>query len=317
MAVNRVNLYQQDTNKIRKVIEPLNMREAIWLRNFFEDELGDGFKEISDTNVKNELIDELIANDDARKILDESLLTMRASILPNSNFEWLKNDLRAQIYTLETLINDRGFHSRREVYGFDSLMEEVYSYIDNLKYVSDKSSNKRLVLDEKADLLKRVKSYWDVINEAYNYSDWLKPDADEQIKWSNQYLIDRRIYNLARIDNSDLKQVRESILASIDLIDDYVDFSIQHNIRYTYRSYRTSSSKLLFIDKMKRAWSQKKFRDAGKTKKPHHLPLTKSTREKLEKLSEVKGLSSTAMLDILINNAYKQECLDIDGNELY
>ena len=76
-------------------------------------------------------------------------------------------------------------------------------------------------------------------------------------------------------------------------------------------------SRNLFIDKMKRAWSQKKYRNAGKTKQPYHLPLTKHTKARLEKMAKVKGLSETALLDILINSEYQLKFLDVDGSELY
>ena len=81
--------------------------------------------------------------------------------------------------------------------------------------------------------------------------------------------------------------------------------------------YVPSPERTLFVDKMKRAWSQQKYRDAGKTKKPYHLPLTKNTKDRLEKMAQVKGLSETAMLDILINRSYEMEYVDIDGKDLY
>jgi hypothetical protein len=316
MAVNRNKLSQPDNNKIRKAIEPLNIREAIWLRNFFEDELQDRFRKISDTNVKNELLAELITNDEARDLLDKSLLGMHAIILPNLNFEWLKNNLRAQIYTLDVLVNDRGFCNYRENYCLNTVMDEVCNCVDNLRYTLGDYRDSPLELDEKADLLIRIKNYWEAMIEAYNYDEWLKSNDEKLIRWTKQYLIDKGVYIDVNIDNSDLKQIREALLASIDLIDDHVEFSIQDDIRDEY-SYSPSSLKLLFIDKMKRAWNQKKFRDAGKHKKSHHLPLTQKTKERLDKLAEVKGLTISSMLDIIINSTYEKECLDIDGKELY
>ncbi len=34
-------------------------------------------------------------------------------------------------------------------------------------------------------------------------------------------------------------------------------------------------------------------------------------------MAQVKGLSETAMLDILINRSYEMEYVDIDGKDLY
>lgn len=110
-----------------------------------------------------------------------------------------------------------------------------------------------------------------------------------------------------------IAEKRAANLASLDLID--ID-----NYRVVIDKGfvpRETANKELVIDKMKRAWSQQKYRNAGKTKKPYHLPLTKKTRARLEKMAKVQGLSETAMLDILINRLYELDYIDVDGKDLY
>ncbi len=58
-------------------------------------------------------------------------------------------------------------------------------------------------------------------------------------------------------------------------------------------------------------------RDAGKTKKPYHLPLTKNTKSRLTKMAQVQGLSETAMLETLINRSYELDYVNADGKDLY
>ena len=60
------------------------------------------------------------------------------------------------------------------------------------------------------------------------------------------------------------------------------------------------------ISHLKNAWAQKKFRDSGKTKKEFHLPLTKQSKNKLQKLSSLKNCSESELLEILINECYTQ-----------
>ena len=107
--------------------------------------------------------------------------------------------------------------------------------------------------------------------------------------------------------------LRDAVLASLDMID-YPIFAELKNRNFRYEP---TANKELIIDKMKRAWSQQKYRDAGNTKKPYHLPLTKKTKARLEKMAQVQGVSETAMLDILINRFYDLDYVDVNGKDLY
>ena len=110
-----------------------------------------------------------------------------------------------------------------------------------------------------------------------------------------------------------VEEIRSFILATLDLID-IPAYDKEKNI---YSSYIPSDRKERVVDKMKRAWSQQKYRDAGKTKNPYHLPLTKKTKGRLAKMAQVQGLSETAVLDILINRFYELDYVDVDGKDLY
>ena len=121
------------------------------------------------------------------------------------------------------------------------------------------------------------------------------------------------IYSELIRDRVSLKEIRSHILASLDVISyPLTEASINNASKYV-----SNDRKEIIVDKMKRAWSQQKYRDAGKTKKSYHLPLTIQTHARLEKMAEVHRLSQTAMLDILINSEYDLKFLDIDGNEIY
>ena len=58
---------------------------------------------------------------------------------------------------------------------------------------------------------------------------------------------------------------------------------------------------------MKKSWSQKKFRDAGKTKKPHHLPMTKDSIKKIKKLSQLLNMTEQKIIETLIEEKYQKE----------
>ena len=71
-----------------------------------------------------------------------------------------------------------------------------------------------------------------------------------------------------------------------------------------------------FIEKMKKTWSQKKFRDAGKTKKPHHLPLTKTTITQLQKLTKLMNMKEHQIIELLVDEAFRNEVM-INGKEIF
>jgi len=72
-----------------------------------------------------------------------------------------------------------------------------------------------------------------------------------------------------------------------------------------------------FIERMRKSWSQQKFRDAGKTKTKHHLPLTKQAKRNLKKLALFKNKSESEILEELINESYLLEMCDDEGKALY
>lgn len=74
---------------------------------------------------------------------------------------------------------------------------------------------------------------------------------------------------------------------------------------------------ILGIQKLKKAWQQKQFRDKGGLKKQYHLPLTKKTKSQLVGLAEKMNISETKVLEKLIEDAYQNEMLDEKGKALY
>lgn len=112
---------------------------------------------------------------------------------------------------------------------------------------------------------------------------------EAQLEWALQYL---REHNqiLALPRHHTVEELYGIVAATID------SFSLHPN----------TAEKTLFIEQMKKSWSQKKYRDAGKAKKPYHLPLTLDAKEKLDWLSNKTGYRTTDILAALINQEYEQ-----------
>ena len=116
---------------------------------------------------------------------------------------------------------------------------------------------------------------------------WIKQDDEVQLVWAWEYLESHR-KDFIRSKPANMTEYYIAILASLD------------EMSYRYHP----AEKQIFIDQMKKTWSQKKYRDSGKAKKPYYLPLTIKTREKLDWLSENSGRKPTDILEQLIEESY-------------
>lgn len=285
-------------------IRSLSDRQAIWLRNNLGATIDPTLMNIPSTDTQNGLVIGLSKYENFKELIESALLNMAAYLIPEENFGWLIGNIRAQLFCSTALITDYLVGNKKKTYG-NGLMNSIYNFFDFLEV-----QGQPMHIDGKINLLNNTQLMWQAVCQEDNYSNWLDEKDIKQIEWTRDYLNTKKHYSLVTIDTSNYSEIRAVIFGSLDLIDrpSYSDNYIYHE---------QSDRKERIIDKMKRAWSQQKYRDAGKTKKSYHLPLTKQTQVRLEKMAKVKGLSQTAMLDILINSEYRLKFLDLNGNELY
>ena len=305
MAVNSKDPVTQKIYNYRhffdKEVRCLSKREVRWVQSYLSRKYITGFYNLGSNSPHKELIRQLAEQDNFQELFYDAYNTMQHNILPEENFEWIKNDIRIQIFILEILSNENNHIFNTSP--INSVIHEIYIFFD---YNNNSSLANRIILNN-------IKNRWFAIKSIDKYSKWLKEDNNEQISWVGNYLLEKELLIKSTYNFTSIKEERAKILASLDLI--YID-----TLQEVFGKYSVSeetASKTIIIDKMKRAWSQQKYRDAGKTKKPYHLPLTKKTKARLEKMAQVQGLSETAMLDILINRFYELDYVDVDGKDLY
>lgn len=256
-------------------------------------------------NYKKELCDKAYEGDTI-DLVSRYIDKIHTLYLEEYELTWTEGDKRKQIFVYNYLVQNRMLSSRR----FGRIHEKntkdtIHNILNNLLEGLYDRDSRHSEVDYKKDVTEAIKKAWYILEDNDNYSKWLKK-AD--LDWVYNYLVEKKLYLQDMEDYVGNNNRELRLLASLDAI----DIKLEQEQSYTH-----SPNKTIIIDKMKRAWSQQKYRDAGKTKKPYHLPLTKKTKARLAKMAEVKGLSETATLDILINKFYQQEYLDIDGNEIY
>ncbi len=304
MAIGNVQVIQDNKKYFNDKIGSLSDRQGIWLRNNLASTIDADFMQIPSTDSKNGLILALSRYENFKDIIEHALLNMAAYLIPEENFKWLINDLRAQIFSNIILITDFRTGNQPKNYG-EGIMNSIYNFFDFLE-----TDSQPMHINAKIDLLNNIRLRWDAVRQEDNYSEWLDEKDVKQIEWTKDYLNTKNHYCRITVDRSNYSEIRAVILGSLDLIDPPVYSN-------DYTSYKQSDRKERVIDKMKRAWSQQKYRDAGKTKKPYHLPLTQQTQERLERMASIQNTTATLILDMLINSAYETDYVDRHGKDIY
>ncbi|MFT7681205.1 MAG: hypothetical protein ACI935_000650 [Moritella dasanensis] len=115
---------------------------------------------------------------------------------------------------------------------------------------------------------------------------WLSDENEKQWRWAFEYIKNNKPFGfqIAWQPSSDSEK-RNVIIATIDI-------------------WKNLSDKELFLDKMKRAWSQKKFRDKPNGKKPYSFSMTEKTKQRLDALAELKEQNLNEVIEELIREEY-------------
>jgi len=217
-------------------------------------------------------------------------INMENNLVPLEHLDWIdKNDNRKLIWLLNRIQLDLNLTLP---IGFNNtLYKDFLSTLDSI-----------IILDinSKITLIQNKKIEWGTIKTPEKEIVWLDKSNKMQLTWAWEYLnkFYKNINPFHPPQNNE--ELYNAILASFD-----------------NQSYGFPSDKKLFMDRMKKTWSQKKFRDSGKAKKPYHIPLTKSTQAQLEKLAKFKNLRKDQVIEELITKEYETTQLDEKGKMKY
>lgn len=144
-----------------------------------------------------------------------------------------------------------------------------------------------MLMSEKLELLNSAQEQWARAKTPDREIKWLDSKNTAQINWAWDYLRDHsKTTKIREPLNSDERYI--CVLAGIDLL-----------------AGSHPAEKQLFMEKMKKAWAQQKYRSSGKAKKPYHLPLTVKANKQLDWLTKQTGKSRSTVLIRLIEEEYK------------
>ncbi len=134
----------------------------------------------------------------------------------------------------------------------------------------------------------RLKYLWSMAIKDENYS-WIDKKNTTQINWIIEYLKKSNIELWFIKNNEDIDYKYYSCLTLLDLWqEDYFIPKI--------------GSKDYFIEKMKRSWSQQKYRLSVKDKKSINLRVDKEIEKKINKLCADSKLTKSQLIELLLKN---------------
>lgn len=238
---------------------------------------------------KNTLYNFINTNPDKENLIINIIIAKENSLLDLSYLEWIKEDDYRLILWIINKISIE--FNVQFLIGINSkIYEDLIFYLDTSKYD----------INQKIYFIQNKKAEWPRIQTQEKEIKWLILDNIIQLKWAWEYIIKCGKAVFTPYAPILAKEYYDVILVSLDLM-----------------PHGNPAEKKLFLDKMRKTWSQKKFRDSGKAKKPYHIPLTKRTQIELEKLAKFKNLRKDQVIEELIMKEYKITHLDEQGKPKY
>ncbi|MDC4771970.1 hypothetical protein NQ850_15240 [Acinetobacter baumannii] len=191
----------------------------------------------------------------------------------NNLFENLFNQPQNEIQIISNIINSHPIFKK----------EPLTYLISILDSIPDSNFNKQLYVNEYINKIDNIFEGTD------KYKEWIKKDDIIQIDWAQKYLIKHQ--KIISVPNNFYKNSSyDWILACIE-----------------YLIYSSQKSDLqLFIDKMKKSWSQEKYRKSDHNRKKYHMPLIPKAKRQLEELAALKNMQLHHLLEEIIEREYEQ-----------
>jgi hypothetical protein len=256
----------------------------------------------------NQFISKIQTDFKAQQLRDEDLLWLDKSNDRFCNWVWCYLKSESSKYRRE----DRNRTSSLTTMKLDSRLDDIlgrneekrFNYADlhsiTFKNTSNNLHDRRkdiiesflaseVNLTKQKEMIQALISKWSPIFNDKRIVNWLEKNNSLQYEWAWEYLnkFDSRIFQEIWIPTND-NELKNAIVTLFDMLQDRPD------------------RKTLLIGNIKRAWSQKKFRDKNEGKKAYSISMTEKTKQQLDNLAEQKGLKINETIEQLIKNEFEK-----------
>lgn len=220
-------------------------------------------------------------------------------LLPIAEFGWIRDAgiraislIRHNIHKLSDFNNPP--YAVRPHYiqqACPSPLEELILQIDMQRHIS---------FDAKRRFLSQCQTVWSDIFTNDKYVKWIDKNNEEQLEWAWNYLRNSNPYVQFGAPTTK-ESLYDEIAIAIDKIHDPQVSSIPDTFHHP-----DNPRMELFIAKMKKSWSQQKYRNSDKARKPITFGANQTTRKRLEKIVEHERKHINDVMQSLIDNEYER-----------
>ncbi len=227
-------------------------------------------------------------------------------------FSWISDSDIRNLVWVQKKIDLESLNQNLSLFGINkNNQEKTYSKfrlsvsfykIDSVEPQSNNLSLLKPILnmhDKKIKFIDNIKTEWQKWkNLTDSFSKWLENLDQNTLLWCYNYISKKesRSQNI----NLDTKITPIMVLVLIDSI-----------------NFETTDAYIIYIERLKKSWSQYKFKSANKVKNKYHLPLTKQAKIFLEQLAEFKHKSEAEIMEELLKREYQDLMCDERGNLKY
>ena len=290
-------------NKKYRHLDMSSERNLRKYAHFIQQKIGVNLNSFAKLEIENALDNLHHLNEDTKHLfIKEMARDCDSSLLGEEEFTWLKNNVRACNWTWlalksmssEALVemsnpsetDNSRFHPT-PIFDHVVTLKQVSSTTERYSEIIEYFDLRQSSISEKQNLLNSLKSIWAEMTPHQIELKWLDNKNDEQCSWAWTYILNSYISteNLTPITLTD---EYDSIYASLDFWNAHPD------------------SKILFCQKLKKAWDQKVFRKKQGNKVPLNTYITKEARDMLRLLSQDKDQKMHETLEEIINNAFNR-----------
>ncbi len=210
-----------------------------------------------------------------------TFINMHNNTIPAfEHFKWIdKNDYRLLIW-LDKRVSDAFIQDPNNI-NMPVPLPQTYEKIISIIYISPQLSA------AKTALLHSIQTDWSQKKTPNTITKWVNHKDEIQLTWCWSYLLKHgKGVNIdAPINNN---ECYIAILSSLDLM-----------------SHGHPAEKQLFIERMKKTWSQKKYRDSENAKKQVSFAMNETIRDKLNAIAQKHDEKLYETLERLIKAEYK------------
>lgn len=143
---------------------------------------------------------------------------------------------------------------------------------------------------EKEDLVRAISESAESAMKNDEIKSWLNKQNKEKTTWLHKYLEHKEIDYVPLVLN-DTSAQKDDLISFFDVL------SITNIDRYKF-----------LVPNIKKAWSQKLYRDKNLEKKQYSINMSKDIGDILDKLSQIENKNKNAIIEELIREAYAKRC---------